>query len=118
MAKNKTVQTNKSVEPSRADLKKQVKRLKAENKKLRKENEDLASKVASLELRIDGLEMANRQLLRDYDHLADMDVCVRMAALEVENRRLRDAMREITHFAINTGCVIEPSERVTGKRKG
>lgn len=118
MAKNKTAQTNKGTEPSRADLKAQVKRLKAENKKLRKENEDLASEVADLKLRLDGLELANRQLLRDYDYLADMNVCVRMAALEVENRRLRDAMREIAHFAVETGCVIEPSERVTGKRKG
>ena len=118
MAKNKTVQTNKGAEPNRTDLKAQVKRLKAENRKLRKENEDLASEVAGLELRIDSLELANRQLLRDYDHLADMDVCVRMAALEVENRRLRDAMREIAHFAVETGCVIEPSERVAGKKKG
>ena len=118
MAKNKTAQTNKSTEPSQADLKAQVKRLKTENRKLRKENEDLTSEVAGLELRIDGLELANRQLLRDYDYLADMDVCVRMAALEVENRRLRDAMREIAHFAVEAGCVVEPSGRVTGKREG
>lgn len=116
MTKSKTAQTNKGSEPNRTDLKNQVKRLKAENKKLRKENEDLASEIASLELRIDGLEMANRQLLRDYDHLAGMAVCERMATLETENRRLRDAMREINRFAVETGCVIEPSKRVTGKK--
>ena len=93
-------------------------RLRQANKNLKRTNADLRQENERLELRIEGLELANRQLLRDYDHLAGMAVCERMAALEVENRRLRDAMREITRFAVETGCIIEPSERVTGKKKG